>query len=135
MWDKAFANRLRRELPGWAGQGWITPDGQAAILDEAETRAARGLNLIPIALAVIGALTLGAGIILFFAANWDEMPKITKLIVLFGSMWIAYAIAARGLSASAGASRAIAHAMLLLGVILFGANIQLIALIYHMDAL
>ncbi len=134
MWDKAFANRLRRELPGWAGQGWITPDGQAAILDEAETRAARGLNLIPIALAVIGALTLGAGIILFFAANWDAMPKIAKLIVLFGSMWIAYAIAARGLSASAGASRAIAHAMLLLGVILFGANIQLIAQIYHIDA-
>ncbi len=134
MRDKAFANRLRRELPGWAGRGWLAPGGQAAILDEAEARAARGLNLIPIALAVIGALTLGAGVILFFAANWAEMPKITKLIVLFGSMWIAYAIAARGLSASAGASRAIAHAMLLLGVILFGANIQLIAQIYHIDA-
>lgn len=133
MWDKAFANRLRHELPGWAGRGWLTPDGQAAILDEAEARAARGLNLIPIALAAIGALTLGAGIILFFAANWDAMPKIAKLAVLFGSMWIAYAIAARGLSASAGASRVIAQAMLLLGVILFGANIQLIAQIYHID--
>jgi uncharacterized membrane protein len=48
-------------------------------------------------------------------------------------MWLAYAIAGRGLSASAGASRVIAHAMLLLGVILFGANIQLIAQIYHID--
>ncbi|MEE8445855.1 MAG: DUF2157 domain-containing protein, partial [Alphaproteobacteria bacterium] len=74
MWDKAFANRLRRELPGWAGRGWIAPGGEASILDEAEARAARGLNLIPIALAVIGVLTLGGGIILFFAANWDEMP-------------------------------------------------------------
>lgn len=134
MWDRAFINRLRKELPDWSDKGWITPSGEAAILGDAEARAVQGIHVIPIALAVIGALTLGAGIILFFAANWDEMPKIVKLIVLFGSMWIAYAIAGRGLSGSARASGAIAHAMLLLGVILFGANIHLIAQIYHIDA-
>ncbi|MBE9554315.1 MAG: DUF2157 domain-containing protein [Proteobacteria bacterium] len=134
MWDRAFVNRLRKELPDWIEKGWVTPAGEAAIVGAAEARVAQGIHVIPIALAVIGALTLGAGIILFFAANWDEMPKIAKLIVLFGSMWIAYAIAGRGLSGSARASGVIAHAMLLLGVILFGANIQLIAQIYHIDA-
>ncbi len=134
MWDRAFVNRLRKELPDWTEQGWVTPAGEAAIIGEAEARAAQGIHIVPIALAVIGALTLGAGVILFFAANWDEMPKIVKLIVLFGSMWIAYAIAGRGLSGSARSSRAIAHAMLLLGIILFGANINLIAQIYHIDA-
>ena len=134
MWDRAFINRLRNDLPDWSDKGWITPSGEAAILGDTEARAAQGLHAIPIALAVIGALTLGAGIILFFAANWDEMPKIVKLIVLFGSMWVAYAIAGRGLSGSARASGVIAHAMLLLGVILFGANIHLIAQIYHIDA-
>jgi uncharacterized membrane protein len=134
MWDRAYLNRLRKELPDWIEKGWVTPAGEAAIIGNAEARAAQGIHVIPIALAVIGALTLGAGVILFFAANWDEMPKIVKLIVLFGSMWIAYAIAGRGFSGSARASGAIAHAMLLLGVILFGANIQLIAQIYHIDA-
>ena len=134
MWDRAYLNRLRKELPDWVEKGWVTPAGEAAIVGAAEARAAQGIHLIPIALAVIGALTLGAGIILFFAANWDEMPKIAKLAVLFGSMWTAYAIAGRGLSRSAGASRALGHAMLLLGIILFGANIQLVAQIYHIHA-
>ncbi len=134
MWDRAYLSRLRKELPDWVEKGWVAPDGEAAILDHAEARLAQGLNVIPAALAVIGALTLGAGIILFFAANWSEMSKIAKLAVLFGAMWGAYAIAGRGLSGSARASGVIGHAMLLLGVILFGANIQLIAQIYHIDA-
>ena len=134
MWDRAFIGRLRKELPEWVEKGWVAPAGEAAILDHAEARLAQGLHVIPMALAVIGALTLGAGIILFFAANWSDMSKIAKLAVLFGAMWGAYAIAGRGLSGAAGASRVIGHAMLLLGVILFGANIQLIAQIYHIDA-
>jgi len=134
MWDRAFVSRLRKELPEWLEKGWVAPAGETAILDHAEARLAQGLNVIPMALAVIGALTLGAGIILFFAANWSDMSKVAKLAVLFGAMWGAYAIAARGLSGAARASRATGHAMLLLGVILFGANIQLIAQIYHIDA-
>ncbi len=134
MWDRAFVGRLRKELPEWVEKGWVVPAGETAIMAHTEARLAQGLNVIPMALAVIGALTLSAGIILFFAANWSEMSKIAKLAVLFGAMWGAYAIAGRGLSGAAGASRVIGHAMLLLGVILFGANIQLIAQIYHIDA-
>jgi uncharacterized membrane protein len=134
MWDRAFVSRLRKELPEWVEKGWVAPAGEAAILKYAEARLGQGLNVIPMALAMIGALTLGAGIILFFAANWSEMSKIAKLAILFGGMWSAYAIAGRGLSGSARASAVIGHAMLLLGVILFGANIHLIAQIYHIEA-
>jgi len=134
MWDRAFVARLRKELPAWVEKGWVAPAGDAAILNHAEAQLARGTGVIPVALAVIGALTLGAGIILFFAANWSQMAKLSKLAVLFGAMWGAYAIAGRGLSGAARASRVIGQAMLLLGVILFGANIQLIAQIYHIDA-
>lgn len=134
MWDRAFASRLKRELPVWVGEGLLTPEEASAVLAHAQARAAHATNLIPVALAVIGALTLGAGVILFFAANWSEMGKPAKLAVLFGAMWGAYAVAGRGLSGSARASRVLAQAMLLLGVILFGANIQLIAQIYHIDA-
>ncbi len=134
MWDRAFVNRLRKEVPDWAAKGWLSPAGASAIVEDAEARLAQGSNVVPVALAVTGALTLGAGIILFFAANWSEMTKLAKLAVLLGAMWGAYAIAGRGLSGAARASAAIGHAMLLLGVILFGANIHLIAQIYHIDA-
>lgn len=133
MWDRAFLNRLRKEIPGWAERGWVTAGGQAAILGEAESKADGGHSLAQVAVAVIGVLTLGAGIILFFAANWDGMSKVFKLAVLFGAMWGAYAVAGRALVGRAKASRAIGHAVLLLGVILFGANIMLIAQIYHID--
>ena len=53
MWDRAYLNRLRKELPEWVEKGWVAPAGEAAILDDAEARLARGLNVIPIALAVI----------------------------------------------------------------------------------
>lgn len=134
MWDRAFVARLRKELPVWVEKGWVAPAGDDAILSHAEAQLARGMNVIPMALAVIGALTLGAGIVLFFAANWSELSKLVKLAVLFGAMWGAYAIAGRGLSRAATASRVVGQAMLLLGVILFGANIHLIAQIYHIDA-
>ena len=134
MWDRAFLNRLRRELPGWTEHGWVSAGGQTAILDQAESKADGGHGLAQIALAIIGVLTLGAGVILFFAANWDGMSKILKLAVLFGAMWGAYAIAGRALTGEAKASRVVGHAVLLLGVILFGANIMLVAQIYHIDA-
>jgi uncharacterized membrane protein len=134
VWDSVFLNRLRKELPGWTAQGWVTAAGEAAILEQATARTRGGLRLVPTALAVMGALTFGAGVITFFAANWEAMSKIAKLLVLLGGMWGAYALAARWLAAEAAGTRALGQATTLLGVILFGANIMLIAQIYHIDS-
>jgi uncharacterized membrane protein len=134
MWDRAFLNRLRRELPAWVEQGWVAADRQAAILGHVATRAERQVRLVPVALAVMGVLVFGAGVITFFAANWDAMAKPVKLAVLFGGMWGAYAVAARGLAREALGARVLGQALTLLGVILFGANIMLIAQIYHIDS-
>ncbi len=134
MWDRAFLNRLRRELPAWVEQGWVAADGQAAILDHAAARAERQTRLVPVALAVMGVFVFGAGVITFFAANWDAMAKPLKLALLFGGMWGAYAVAARGLARQALGARVLGQALTLLGVILFGANIMLIAQIYHIDS-
>lgn len=99
MWDRAFLNRLRKELPLWVEQGWVAADRQAAILDHAAARAERQIRMVPIALAVLGVLTFGTGVITFFAANWDVMAKAVKLAILFGGMWAAYALGAHGLMA------------------------------------
>jgi uncharacterized membrane-anchored protein len=36
MWDRAFLNRLRNEVPGWAGRGWVTAEGHVAIRGEVQ---------------------------------------------------------------------------------------------------
>jgi uncharacterized membrane protein len=134
MWDRAFVNRLRRELPVWVEQGWVAAEGQSAILDHVAARAERQIRLVPIALAVMGVLVFGTGIVTFFAANWDALAKPLKLALLFGGMWGAYAVAARGLVRQTLGARVLGQALTLLGVILFGANIMLIAQIYHIDS-
>lgn len=134
MWDRAFANRLRKELPAWTERGLVAPAQADAILAHAEVRAARTDRLTPVALGVLGALIFATGVILFFAANWDAMSKIVKLTVLFAGLWAAYATALWGSGRQGKGARVLGQAALLLGVLLFGANIHLIAQIYHIDA-
>lgn len=131
MRAKSYLRQIEKDLPAWSGKGWVAEGGADAILAELRERASGG-NVAPLAFGVLGALTLGAGVITFFAANWQEMAKIWKLAILFGGLWLA--IAAAGLAMRRDVAPMIGHALLLLIVVLFGANIQLIAQIYHIEA-
>ena len=74
----------------------------------------------------------GLGIILFFAYNWADMHKVTKLALVFGAV-----LATHGtgfyLSASADAKRSLVESLHVMGTMLFGAGIWLVAQIYHID--
>lgn len=133
MLEKVFLNRLRRELPRWIEQGWIAPVHRQAILEDIAARTG-GVRHTPLVFGVLGVLLFGAGVISFFASNWALIPKLVKLAVLFGSMWAAFAGTGWLLMAKHQTERGLAHALLLLGVILYGANIMLIAQIYHIQS-
>jgi uncharacterized membrane protein len=130
MNNNGYLKRLRQDLPLWVKQGWVKPGGDKSILAHVAGEPG-GAHFLTIAFAMLGVLLLGSGIITFFAANWQAMAKVTKLIVLFGGMGLAYGLAYYFESRE---SSRLAQAMLLLGVILFGSNIMLIAQIYHIDA-
>jgi len=126
-----FLNRLRKELPGWVERGWVTPVSAEAILQQVGAQSV-GTHFLASALAVLGALLLGSGIITYFAANWDAMPKLVKLAVLLSSLWFSYGVG--GYLLREDRYPRLAQALLLLGVILFGANVMLIAQIYHIQS-
>ncbi len=130
--ESAFLRRLRKELPEWLQQGWVTPGSTQKILDHVAAQRGTGVRYLPLAFSILGVLLLGAGVITFFAANWGIMPKVAKLTLLFGSMWLAYAGA--GYALRYREAPQLGEALLLLGVILFGSNIMLIGQIYHIDA-
>jgi hypothetical protein len=72
------------------------------------------------------------GVILLFAYNWDKMHKFAKLGVVFGTMTAAHGT---GLWLRRRESlRGFAESTLLLGTMLFGAGIWLVAQIYHISA-
>ncbi len=126
-----FAKRLKSELPHWVDQGWVTPAGAQSIEEHVADRSG-GDGFLVRALAILGVLLLGSGVFTFFAANWSELAKLTKLGLLLGGLWVCYGTAGRLLAR--GEYQKTAHALLLLGVLLFGANVMLVAQIYHIDA-
>ncbi|MCK5664791.1 MAG: DUF2157 domain-containing protein, partial [Thiotrichaceae bacterium] len=136
MNNKSFVKQLEQKLPHWQQQGWLDQDGADAILSDSQSGRQKSHKL-SIILAMMGVILLGAGAISFFAANWQGMSKLLKLSLLFSSMISAYMVSAYCLSAdklSVPRYPAMGHAFLLLGVLLFGNNIMLVAQIYHIDS-
>ena len=121
-----YQRRLKRDIGRWRAQGWVTPEGERAILADAS---GRGVALAP-ALAMLGAVLIAFAAMSFVAANWQDIPKFVRLGLLTAGLWGAYG--ASGAFFKRGHD-AIGHAALLLGCGLFGANIMLIAQMYHME--
>ena len=82
--DRKFLDLLPTEIESWQGQGLITPQQGQAITGsypiQASPRGSYG-RLVTI-LAILGAVLLGLGVILFFASNWDGIPRTVKLALL-----------------------------------------------------
>lgn len=126
MWS--YRKRLERDLARWRDAGWVTPAGETAIRAELAA-GGRGIGLAN-SLAILAAVLIGFAVMSFVGANWQEMPRLLRLALLFGSLWVSYGLAGhlalRGMTG-------FAHAAILLGVSIFGASIMLISQMYHMD--
>ena len=79
---------LRREIPGWVDDGLITADQKEKILaryeDAAQAELAakspqRVVSWMPVILIVAAVVLVGAGLSLFYAANWRKMTPPLKL--------------------------------------------------------
>ncbi|MDF1694773.1 MAG: DUF2157 domain-containing protein [Saprospiraceae bacterium] len=118
----------------WLSEGLIN-DTQAnamrADINQAvqEQSSNRFLSII----SVLGSIFLGIGVIWIIAANWDGMGDIIKILLLLaatgGSIYVGY-----DLGFQKKTFPKTGHALVLLGGILFGASIFLIAQIYNVQA-
>jgi uncharacterized membrane protein len=131
MRDQKYLRRLGQDLPQWVERGWVQRGAEPDILAHVAAQHSSNERMI-IALTLMGVLLLGSGVITFFAAHWAGMSKLAKLLLLFGSMSAAYIAA--GFAATRGKLPRLSQGLWLLGVILFGANIMLIAQIYNIDS-
>ena len=129
MWQKFYRQRLRRDLQSWVSHGWISDSAAQQIVSSWEEDA--GTSRLPTILGVLGALLLGLAAFTFVASNWADMPKFLRLALLLSAMWGAYGIA---IWQYIGRHFWFTEGALLLGVLLFGANIMLIGQMYHLPA-
>jgi uncharacterized membrane protein len=86
-----------------------------------------------VVLAFLGAVLVGIGVIVFFAANWQYLPSGAKLVLIFLAVAAAYYCGYR-LRYEREGYRGTGNALLFLGALLFGAAIFLIAQGVHINA-
>ena len=120
---------LLGEIAAWEKEGVITSDQARQLKTRYAVRQSGWDRLV---FPAIGAIVIGLGVILFFAYNWAVMPKIAKLSIVFAGLLVTHGLGLYWQSRE-NFPQWVREGWHLLGTMLFGAGIWLIAQIYHID--
>ncbi|OHB56784.1 MAG: hypothetical protein A2173_04225, partial [Planctomycetes bacterium RBG_13_44_8b] len=122
---------LEEQLKRWVNSG-IIQDNQVQSIRSLYPASQTTRPWALIVFSGIGAVIIGLGVILLFAYNWEDMSKASKLATVFLSLIISHII---GISLFLKSERfeKVGEALTILGTMLFGAGIWLIAQIYHIE--
>ncbi|MBC8120486.1 MAG: DUF2157 domain-containing protein, partial [Gemmatimonadaceae bacterium] len=128
-----FRQALKQELPLWRTRG---------LMDDVQIQALTDLYRLDLVcaptqrrfvsvLVFFGVLLVGLGVLSFVAANWEFIPTALKVALLLGAMW-----GAQGSGfylERSGRSPALGHGLIVLGSLLYGANIGLFGQIFQLQ--
>ena len=132
MADRSFAGRLNRESEAWVAEGLVSPE-QAEAIRRRYAGGEKERGRATEALAVIGGIAVGAGVIGFVAANWDGLGHPLRLLLLSLAIAASYA-AGFQLRDRTDAAPRVGEALYLVGVLAFGASLFLVGQMYHVQA-
>lgn len=128
---------LRQETEVWVREGLVQRNQAALILArygmaESETpRTLKGLHTIH-ALAAMGAVLVGVGVLMVVGSNWEAIPRYGRLLLLVQSIAACY-LAGFQMAHVRNWYPAVGKALLLLGSLLWCSSIFLIGQMYHLS--
>ena len=128
---KQLPGKVSRELKDWVEQGLVSSEQEQRIREQYSTTTA-SMQWGTVLFSGIGAVGIGLGVILLFAYNWDAIPKLAKLLLIYGAVAGAHGIGI-WLYMSSHRSTMLGEACCLLGTMFFGSAIWLVAQIYHIQ--
>ena len=132
--DFSFQRKLEQEIELWLKEGLIAPDQKGRILaryrglKEADEKAGPGKLITTI--SILGSILIGIGAILFIASNWSFINKWGKLLIIFCSMSASYGLGFYFRYEKVSYPK-VGASLILLGSLIFGAGMFLIAQMYH----
>jgi len=134
--SKVSASKVRwllGEISGWVNEGLISEEAAVKLSERyRQAQAASGRVKLIYALGIMAALLLGTGVILFFAANWQNIPRFGKLAIICLALMGAYA-AGYELKYRRG-FEIVGESVIMVGAIFFGAGIYLVAQAFNINA-
>lgn len=125
---------LARQVPAWVDQRIIAPQQGVAILGQYEDEATllgRRATRAFIALCALAVLMFAVGVILLSGHNWDLMTRPLKVALIFSMVAVTFIAS---VTAYGRGRETVGEVLALLGTLLFGAAIWLLAQVYHLDA-
>lgn len=125
----SFNNKMQREIDSWLKEEIISSQ-TADTLRERYPLKKRSMTQT---LALLGSTLLGVGVMLFFAANWQAIPRTIKVALVLLSFTSSY-IVGYYLKEVKKTHPQVGYALIFLGSILYGSSIWLIAQIFHIEA-
>jgi hypothetical protein len=129
---RAFRARLRAEIPLWRAENLVDERAAAALAARYRLNET-GWKSSVAAIYLLGSLLVGGGIVSFVAWNWEALPAGAKLALL-GTAMVAAHLAGYWLWRVRGNSPRLGHALVFLGTLVFGANVGLVAQIFHVHS-
>ncbi len=124
----SFSISVERLIERWQGEGLI--DAETASRLNADLEKHKSVFSLGSVLATLGGLLLGAAVIMLVAANWQEMPRLMRIGVIFVLIWVSYL---GGAWRQVQGDRIFPGALYVLGAASFGAGIALVGQMYHMS--
>ncbi len=130
----SFRKHLKKAIPLWLEKGFLTePQGrQLEDFYQLDQIKSENTQLLLSIIYTIGAVLIGVGVISFVAAHWNQIDRPVKIVLIFAAMLSAHGLGFYFWFIN-GKYPKLGHALVLLGTLIFGANIGLMAQIFHIS--
>jgi uncharacterized membrane protein len=130
-----FRELLKQELETWQREDILNSEQTAAISQRYDLKqlGKETSNRLIFAIYMLGTSLVGAGMISFVAAHWTAFPAAVKIVLII-SLMLACHMSGYWLWQVSGKAIKLGHALVVLGTLVFGANIGLLAQIFHIKS-
>ncbi len=125
----AYVTRVRRDIDRWQQNGLIDATTSDALRADVATQGAARFSFGSV-LSMMAAALFSAAILIFIAANWEEIPRLARVAMLFALILGGYA---GGAMLKLRDHPAFGEAAWIVAATAFGASIALIGQMYHLS--
>jgi uncharacterized membrane protein len=134
MVSDKFRHQLRQEASLWMNEGWIDSVFYQRLSERYQFNTLDGnaRDRFVTILIGLGSILIGLGVITFVAANWQDIPRNLRVILLLTIFISVNIVGFHFWTHRQPATQRLGHGLLLLGALVLGANMGLMGQMFHL---